>query len=135
MQYGNNTQIKNIKLTQIADPYILNEKQQELSLPSFAKFNQARLGYTLKKPKFEQLGVYQFGITVGYKEFTGSEIHCLKKVEIEYKTRFSGEIPSSQVIPCEQPYTYILPPYLDVFDKAAQVTMSMSEVKEFMEFD
>lgn len=45
----------------------------------------------------------------------------MKNVNIEYKTRFIGQIPGSLVIPCEMLFTYQLPEYIDVFDKKASI--------------
>jgi hypothetical protein len=89
--YNNATHLEgSYKLTQISEPYILNEQMQELSLPAFSKFSKETLKYNISKPKFEQCGKYLFGLKLGYKEFPGAEVFCMKTVDVVYKTKFIG---------------------------------------------
>lgn len=59
----------------------------------------------------------------------------MKNVNIEYKTRFIGQIPGSLVIPCEMLFTYQLPEYIDVFDKKASIYLQLNEVEDFLVYE
>lgn len=62
-------------------------------------------------------------------------MHCLKTVQIKYKTRFIGDIPKNIIIPCELPFLFTLPEYIGVFDIVAKIDLQLNEVQDFLMYD
>lgn len=92
VMYANNTAMPDdIKLTQVIEPVVINENNQEVSLPGFLTYKSMQ--FTIANPPFESVGKYQIGLKMGYQEFPQSIVSCLKKVDVKYVTKFNGVIP------------------------------------------
>lgn len=72
---------------------------------------------------------------MGYQEFPGAEVFCMKTVDVVYKTNFRGQIIDLLTMPCETAYKFSLPSYTDVFEKKATISFELDEVKDFLVFD
>lgn len=111
----------------------INDNNQEVSLPGFVTYKSFQ--FQIANPPFESIGTYQFGIKLGFQEYPSTIVTCLKKVMVQYITKFKGTVPQTIVFPSDKPYELVLPEFTDVFGKPAKVSVQLDETLDFFIFD
>jgi hypothetical protein len=134
VQYLNQTSVLNIKLTSFQKPIALN-KEQEIELPFFVKFDTKSKIFTLDGASFTEIGIYNIGLKLGYTEYPDSQVMCTTQITIKYVPKFIGNTIDTQTLACKFPWSFKVPTYTDTFKQSVTTNVNLGETRAFLEYD
>lgn len=113
IEFGNQTTVKDLKLSPYRTIYALDLVGKEITLPSFIKYKND--GFVVTNPGISDFGIYTVGLTIGYAEYPGYEINCGKELKVDYIIKFEGDVATKLVITCGKEAKLVVPEFKDAF--------------------
>ena len=107
-------------------------------LPAFISFDEASKLFEVSTTSFNDTGVYDLGVEIGYEEFPMQSVFCPTSVKVTYQASFKtlSEPLSDQTISCEDTaFSMNVPQYVDVFNNPANMTVDLGASQSFLEYD
>ena len=117
--YKNTTINTGIPLTPVKEAVALDTRGGEIDLPGFVNYNSETGMFNVKDVKVEDFRGYNIGLKVSYKEYPSFKLTCSTPLTLSYTTSFtetgSGEKLKAHKFKCGEPWSTIIPDYVDAF--------------------
>ena len=113
-------------------PFVKNSKGIEIPFPSFISSEYNSKLFTVKTDDFGDLGLYDVGWKLGFKEFPELQVSCETRLEVKYLPSFTGDKISDQTLSCYENWTLQVPAYTDGFGKPATMKIDLGETNDFL---
>lgn len=132
--YQNTTINTGIPLTAVKEAVALDARGGEIEMPGFVKYNAKTGMFTVKDVTIADFRGYNIGLKVSYAEFPSFKLTCSIPLTLSYSTGFSetgsGEKLKAHKIKCGEPWSTIIPDYVDAFGMKAETAVDLGPLSK-----